>query len=128
MNGRAKMIKRYRVRLIGTAALLAMLSGPALADSIDGDWCHPDGRRFTIRGPEIVTPKGNQVTGDYGRHAYSYKVPASEPSAGQTIDMTLINENIVHLTVGNSAGGTPEVWERCKPSVSDRGGARLRAG
>ncbi len=73
-------------------------------------------------------PRVNQVTGDYSRHAYSYTVPAAEPSAGQTVDMTLINENMVHLTIGKPAGGAPEVWERCKPSVSDRGGARRRLG
>jgi hypothetical protein len=108
--------------------MLALMSAPALADSIDGDWCHSDGRRFTISGPQIVTPKGHQVTGDYSRHAYSYTVPASEPSAGQAIDMTLINENMVHLTIGKPAGGAPEVWERCKPSVSDRGDKRWRLG
>ena len=44
---------------------LAMLAGPAFADAIDGNWCHSDGRRFTIRGPEIVTPDGKRMDGNY---------------------------------------------------------------
>ena len=39
-----------------------------------------DGRRLAIRGPEITTPGGNRISGDYSRHNFSYVVPASEPS------------------------------------------------
>ncbi len=35
----------------------------SLADVIDGDWCRADGKRMKIRGPEIVTPGGNQTRG-----------------------------------------------------------------
>ena len=38
--------------------LLALSGGTALADAIDGDWCHGDGRRLSINGPDIVTPGG----------------------------------------------------------------------
>jgi hypothetical protein len=101
---------------------LGVLAGPAFADAIDGNWCHSDGRRFSIRGPEIVTPGGKKMEGDYGRHAFSYAVPAPEPGAGQTVFMTLANENTVHLRHGEAASAAaPEVWVRCSPSISSIG-------
>lgn len=107
----------YMVPVFG----LAMVAGPALADSIDGNWCHNDGRRFSIRGPEIVTPGGTRMEGNYSRHEFSYKVPAPEPSAGQTIFMMLANENTVYLRHGDTApAGSQETWLRCSPSISSR--------
>lgn len=102
---------------IGAALALVMMAEPALADAIDGDWCHTkDGRRFTIRGPEIVTPGGKTMQGDYGRHSFSYAVPAPEPGAGETVFMALLDENTVNLRVG--AAGATETWLRCSPSIS----------
>jgi hypothetical protein len=101
-----------------TAALVLATTMPALADAIDGDWCHPDGRRFSIRGAALVTPAGTAMTGTYSRHFFSYLVPISEPGAGQTIFMTLYSENVVHLQLGES--GSREIWNRCLPSVSVR--------
>ena len=43
--------------------LLILCLRPALADAIDGDWCLGDGSKLTINGPDIVTPKGNQLKG-----------------------------------------------------------------
>jgi hypothetical protein len=92
---------------------------PAFADSIDGNWCHNDGRRLTIRGPEIVTPGGKQMEGNYSRHYFNYTVPAPEPGAGETIFMMLANENTVYLRRGEPATGVPqEIWVRCAPSIS----------
>jgi hypothetical protein len=90
----------------------------ALADAIDGNWCHQDGRRFSIRGPEIVTPKGAHLQGNYSRHYFSYVAPASEPSGGETISMTLVNEFTVHLQAGSAA--PVEEWKRCSPDISRR--------
>ena len=105
------------VKTIIPALALAMLAGPAIADVIDGNWCHSDGRRFTIRGPEIVTPGGKKLEGNYSRHAFSYVVPA--PGAGEMIAMTLANENTVYLRRGEtSAAAAPETWVRCSPSIS----------
>ena len=102
-----------------TALGLAMLAGPSFADAIDGNWCHTDGRRFSIRGPEIVTPGGKRMEGNYSRHWFSYTAPAPEPGGGQMIFMTLADENTVHLQYGEAASvATPEVWVRCSPSVS----------
>ena len=99
------------------AICLAGLAGPAFADAIDGNWCHNDGRRFSIRGPEIITPGGRATEGNYSRHWFSYVVPTPEVGAGETIFMTLLNENTVQTRRGETAS-TQEIWIRCTPSVS----------
>ena len=58
--------------------LFVLSAAPARADAIDGDWCRPDGKHMSIRGPEIVTPMGTHTRGNYDRHAFSYAVPAKE--------------------------------------------------
>jgi hypothetical protein len=111
-----------RLKVFSVALFLAMLAGPAFADAIDGDWCHiPDARRFSIRGPDIVTPGGARLQGDYSRHAFSYAVPAPESGAGQTVFMTLLDENHVHLRLGEAFAANPETWVRCSPSTSSMG-------
>lgn len=108
---------------LATGALVAVasMSTAAYADAIDGRWCHQDGRSLTIRGPAITTPGGNRITGDYGRHNFSYVVPASEPAAGQIVEMRLLSEYLMHLRLAASPrDGTPEVWNRCPPDVSRR--------
>jgi hypothetical protein len=110
-----------RIRLLVVAFALLVPVKPALADSIDGNWCHNDGRHFNIRGPEIVTPGGVRMEGSYSRHAFSYRTPMSEPGAGQTVDMSLADENTVYLRRGDVvAAGAPETWRRCSPSISWR--------
>ena len=111
---------KNRLKISVVALALGLLVSPAFADAIDGNWCHSDGRRFTIRGPEIVTPGGKHMEGNYGRHSFSYTAP--EPGAGQNIMMTLVNENTVHLRQGEAVpAAAPEVWVRCSPSVSSIG-------
>lgn len=108
-----------RLKIAIAALGFALLAGPAFADAIDGDWCHaPSGRRFSIRGPDIVTPGGAHLQGNYSRHAFSYAVPAPEPGAGQTVFMTLLNENTVHLRLGEALAANPETWIRCSPTIS----------
>ena len=106
----------------GVLAAFLVLTGaiPATADAIDGNWCHPDGRRFSIRGPAITTPAGNHLQGNYDRHYFSYQVPVTEPRAGETVFMTLMGEYLVHLRVGptEASAGPIEAWNRCAPSVS----------
>jgi hypothetical protein len=102
------------------AIALLFFIEPVFADAIDGNWCHTDGRRFSIRGPEIVTPGGKTMDGNYSRHWFTYVVPAPEPGVGQTIFMTLLDENTVHLRLGE-ASAAPETWVRCGPSISMRG-------
>ena len=104
---------------LAIALAVTFFAAPAFADAIDGDWCQPkDGRRFAIRGAQIVTPGGKQMQGDYRRHNFSYVIPAPEPSAGQTVHMTLWDENTVHLRVGEGTAGEAEVWIRCSPTTS----------
>jgi hypothetical protein len=117
---------RLIAALIATAVLLAT-TNTTLADAIDGDWCHADGRRFSIRGSAIVTPAGTAMIGNYDRHFFSYLVPAPEAGAGQTIFMTLYSENVVHVRLGEASPG--ETWNRCLPSISvwqTPGGSKIR--
>jgi hypothetical protein len=115
---------RFRIlKTCGAALILAGAAMPALADAIDGDWCQSDGRHFSIRGPDIVTPGGVRMQGDYARHWFTYRPPAPERGAGGTISMRLVGENTVHLSYGEAAAA-PEVWERCSPTTSALPGRR----
>jgi hypothetical protein len=104
-------------------AAAGLLAAPAArADAIDGNWCYTDGRRMAINGPEIVTPAGTRTIGNYSRHYFSYKIPASDPQAGQSVFMALQNENTVNITSGADAASAAqapvEVWHRCPPATS----------
>ena len=113
-----------RMQPVFPVAMMMLVLAPAaaLADAIDGNWCHPDGRRLTIRGPAITTPGGAQLQGNYDRHHFSYQIPAPEPRAGESVFMTLMGEYLVHLRVGAdaSSAGPLEAWNRCAPSISRR--------
>ena len=100
-----------KLALAGAALLLA--GGPALADAIDGDWCHA-GLSLRIEGPKIRTPGGSQIEGRYARHDFSYVVPAAEPEAGAEIEMQLLSEETMSLARKNAAKPA-ETWRRCKP-------------
>ncbi len=105
------------MRLVPVAILAAALvisAGAAMADVIDGDWCAPDGRHLSIRGSSIITPGGAEMSGNYGRHSFTYVAPAAEPHAGETVFMRLLNEQTVNLWVG-SALDKAETWKRCTP-------------
>jgi hypothetical protein len=107
------------LKIACTVVGLVLLAAPAYADAIDGDWCHQaSGRRISIRGPQIVTPGGKQMQGDYSRHWFTYVVPAPEPGAGKTVFMQLLDEDTVHLRLGDSSAASPETWIRCSPSTS----------
>jgi hypothetical protein len=104
------------MRVAVLAAILAScLPAAAWADSIDGAWCHQNGKRMVISGPSIVTPAGTSTKGDYGRHDFTYVSPAGDPDAGTTIRMVLMGETHVRVQEGAAA---PVVWERCGPSIS----------
>ena len=101
------MISRKAMLLAGLA--LPLLGGPALADAIDGDWCHPDGRKLTINGPEIVTPGGTRMKGDYDRHHFNYT------DAGGPVAMVLQGELQMNL---KPPAGADQTWRRCGKPVS----------
>jgi hypothetical protein len=107
-----------RTALIGAtlgSLVLLLAARPAYADVIDGAWCLDSGMRMMINGPTIVTPAGTRTQGNYSRHAFSYVVPASEPGAGTTVSMLLVNEETVRVRNGTAA---EETWHRCGPAVS----------
>jgi len=111
---------------VAASAIIALSPELALADAIDGNWCSADGKHMSIEGPAIVTPAGTATHGDYSRHYFTYQVPASDPGAGQTVYMALLNENTVHLAMAADAQSAQqarvEVWHRCPPAVSSRAG------
>ena len=103
---------------LATAAAIVTLPGIARADSIDGDWCLANTKKYmTIQGVQIVTPGGSRTEGNYSRHAFDYVIPPPEAQAGQTVAMILVNENTVNLIVGAKfvSRGAPnvETWLRC---------------
>ena len=112
------MIRRHRRFRTASAALtmIHLLSYPAAADAIDGDWCLGT-LHLHILGPNIKTPGGTAMTGTYGRHDFRYVVPANEAGAGTEIDMQLMGEEL--MTLRRKLGTTespPESWRRCKPT------------
>lgn len=89
---------------------------PAQADSIDGDWCAPEGgKSLSITGSSIRTPGGKEIKGQYGRHDFHYVAPDGDPQPGISIDMRLMGENAVRVT---PQGGETSVWRRCPPGTS----------
>ena len=95
--------------------LVALSAGAARADAIDGDWCHGDGKRLTINGPDITTVAGAKIKGAYDRHHFSYVIPAGEPDAGATVSMQLLNELNMRLT---PPAGEEQLWRRCGKPIS----------
>ena len=55
-----------KIQLVSLMALagLVLFGSNARADAIDGDWCRADGKRMSIRGPDIVTPGGHNIRGE----------------------------------------------------------------
>jgi hypothetical protein len=102
------------MKIIVSIALLAtlLLANTAFADAIDGDWCLANGRHMSINGPEIVTPHGKRMQGNYDRHAFSYVAPSGEPAAGQEINMSLIDDDLLHVMTG-AKSAKPVEWRRC---------------
>ena len=110
-------MNRWRPALGLMVILGVLLSGaPAKADVIDGDWCHDDGHHFSIQGPNIITPAGKPMQGQYTRHTFRYIAPTDEAGAGQEISMQLLNEQTLHLHIGSD--GAIQIWRRCKPTTS----------
>lgn len=106
-----------RIRRMTLAAVLAVAAaGVARADSIDGHWCTEGGLRLTIQGPNLVSPGGARMAGDYTRHGFSYAAPAGEPGGGGRVDLALMGENAVRAQA--AAGGIEPLWRRCGPPVS----------
>jgi hypothetical protein len=102
--------------MIAVVASLVGFACPAFADAIDGDWCRSSGERMSINGPAVVTPGGQQTSGDYSRHAFSYVIPPGEAGSGGTVFIQLLGEYLAHARLG--ADGPVQEWRRCQPGVS----------
>ena len=88
----------------------------ALADQIDGDWCH-EGLHVEIIGPQITTPGGHTIIGEYTRHSFDYVVPDGENNAGGSVAMRQMNDDMVRVETkdaGGTALGEPVVWRKCQ--------------
>lgn len=108
---------RRAVRALAHLMALALGTGSALADAIDGDWCR-ETLTLTIRGPELVISGGARIKGDYDRHGFRYIVPSGEPAAGTEVVMTLRNEELMVLVRQDPQTRQrlePETWRRCRP-------------
>lgn len=103
------------------AVALLLAAGPVAADAIDGNWCN-GAKRLEIAGATIVTPGGNRIEGDYGRHDFSYIVPAGEENAGKRVDMDLWGDDDMQLwPTGRAAdpkAGGAQMWKRCAAPTS----------
>ena len=104
---------RLAIQAVIVASSIIGSIATARADVIDGTWCNGEGRYFTIKGPMIVTTEGTKTEGNYSRHAFSYTIPAPDPSAGAQVLMVLINEMTVRLRLGADASVPAETWKRC---------------
>jgi hypothetical protein len=104
-----------RTTLVLVAAAM-LVATAAQADAIDGDWCRPDGKRLSIRGPDIVTPGGKAIRGDYTRHSFQYVVPAGEAGTGDTVQIILRNEHLAHARQGDDTA--VQEWRRCPATTS----------
>ena len=98
---------------LAAAAIFLGATAVARADAIDGDWCSPEGKHLSIRGPAITTPGGVKMSGNYSRHAFSSVAPEKEANAGVTIFMSLMSETTVQVREGTPVA-QPIVWKRCE--------------
>ena len=112
MNFRRKHVGKC---IIGVSLFL-LSATVARADAIDGDWCLGS-KTMSIRGPDIVTPGGQRMKGDYTRHSFAYIVPAGEPGAGQNVEMILRGEYLLHARQGGKDAPLQE-WRRCSARTS----------
>ena len=103
--------------LMLAAVLLLAAPNAAFADAIDGDWCSADGQHMTINGDDITTPGGNQMKGNYTRHAFDYVVPAGETGTGETVRILLRSEYLALSRQGATDAPTKE-WRRCANRTS----------
>lgn len=110
--------RRHAGLVIAALLTAGLAASPALADSIDGDWCH-DQQSLSIVGASLRTPGGRSITGDYDRHAFRYLAPAGEADAGMEILMSLLNEETMRLwrrpAGSTELPGEGETWTRCQP-------------
>lgn len=99
-----------------TLAITALAATPAKADQIDGHWCKGL-KRLSIDGPNIITPGGTKMIGEYDRHGFRYIVPAGEEGAGDEITMAQQHDELIHLWTSAKPDDT-QAWTRCREQIS----------
>jgi hypothetical protein len=106
-------------RAVIAASLVICAGIPAYpqnpVSALDGDWCHADGKRLSIKGADIVLPGGKPLRADYARTYASWVVPQGEQNAGMTVTMMLVGSDRAHTREG-AADTPPLEWRRCPPS------------
>ncbi len=103
------------MRVTSLTLTLLLLSAPAFADSIDGDWCNKDGSHLRIDGPAIILGAGQSIMGKYGRHAFSYVAPKGDPESGKEIFFILRSETEMRRVRDPMAMPEHEdIWQRCE--------------
>jgi hypothetical protein len=116
------MTTRTATALAALLAGLAVGSGAALADALDGDWCAPDGRHLTIDGPRVITPAGKRLEGNYTRHRFDYRIPDAEPQAGLTLFMVQMNDTAAQVRIAADRAAAEQmpaqIWRRCARPTS----------
>lgn len=114
-------LKHTRFFAAAVAVTAIVGASPVLADAIDGNWCNGV-KRLEISGAKIVTPGGNRIDGIYGRHDFTYTVPAGEPGAGKSVDMDLMGDDDLRLWPNGRAPDPQkagaQMWKRCAAPVS----------
>lgn len=101
-------------QLLIAVFMIGAFAAPALADRLDGGWCGGNGKQLQINGPQITTPSGKVLEGDYRRHSFSYTAPVGDADAGQQIVMQQLNEEQMTLyRITDGKPGEPELWQRC---------------
>jgi hypothetical protein len=96
-------------RASAAAALVSVLVKPAS----DGNWCGEKGLHLTIKGPEITTPSGVNLKGNYHRHEFTYVAPPGDAKPGMLIYLMQLSEelmNLYHVKVGKPR----ELRRRCE--------------
>ena len=111
MMGKRKFQPKAASLVLSLAALVA--SSPARADAIDGAWCSHEGQQIKIAGPQITTPGGAVLQGEYRRHNFSYVAPSNEVHAGETIYLRLAGETTMLFHIGSPLAA-PSTWKRCE--------------
>jgi hypothetical protein len=109
-------MRKSMLALATTIGITFSFSQIARADAIDGDWCTSNGKRMSIRGSAIVTPGGQQISGNYTRHFFSYVIPTGEIGAGTRVEIQLLSEYLAHARQGSDP--SVQEWRRCQPGVS----------
>ncbi len=107
---------------LALCALGLVVSGTAMADSIDGTWCSvQEARMLTIQGSQLIVDR-SVSTGQYSRHNFiaDWPVPtAQESEKGTRIHLRLMGETtMVGVKIrANGETTAPETWHRCQPAT-----------